>query len=235
MSEWKSKLNFGEPTHVEHKVGEATVKFYPVSVGMMFKLRRAAKPIAKAISVLTSGGGKDTGNIFREVGEPVMLDGKPLKLKDGQGGDRIVRDNETIAEAITPELAETRTRQRSEAIEDLIGALTDDENVKIIAEIIMDSMRMEGNDRPPASEFINQIELPILGELLMGVGKANKGVFGPLADKLSPAFTQAQGAIKARLSSEGSESSESDPSQTPTESGKTSPIASSSSESEATT
>lgn len=217
MSDWKSKLNFGEPTCVTCKVGESDIDFYPVSVGMMFKLRRLAKPLAQAISVLTAGGAKDTGQIYRQVGDPVRdADGKPIIVGEGDSATTI-RDTETIAEAITPELAELRSKQKTEAVESLVSACMDEDNLVIIGSIIMDSMRIPNADRPPAKEFINSIPTDKLPDLILGVGKANKGVFGPLAGKLSPLFTRAQQALDERLSDENEEQSKSERSETSSE------------------
>lgn len=168
--EWKKKLNFGEPTHSEltFEGAESPTKFFPVSVAMMFKLRRLAEPLARAISVLTNSKDQDNAHIHRKIG-------------DGE---------EILSEAIDPKLAELRSEERANAIATLISAATEDENMSIIGEIIMDSIRLE--DAPPPREFMNQIDLPQLGFFIKGVAIANKGVFGPLADRAEALFNQAQ-------------------------------------------
>lgn len=199
MSEWKKNLNFGDPTYTEQQVGEAVMKFYPVSVGMMFRLKRVVKPLARAIAVLTNSSDKDTGSIFRELGDPIEVEGKPFYFKDSNGNDRVLRDTESIVEPIDTKLAEVRTAQRAQAVEDLISALSDEETLKTVANIVMDSLRIPANERPPATEFINQIEGPILTQMIFGVVAANKGVFGPLAGKMESLFNRAQATVEAKL------------------------------------
>lgn len=210
---WKDSLNFGEPTASSHKVGGRDTDFFPVSVGMMFKLRRLAGPIAKALAILTAGSSKDTGHIYRQVGEPITDEnGKPILV--GQGDNvSTIRDTETIAEAITPDLAAFRSRERQGAVEDLLVALTEEKSLATMADIIMDSLRMPKADRPPASEFFGPegITTDLLPDLIAGVAKANKGVFGPLAEKLSPLFTQAQQVLEEKLSVENDAPDENDP------------------------
>lgn len=225
--DWKEQLNFGEPTYTEHKVGEKTLRFYPVSVGMVFELRRAAKPLAKAFATLTSGGKGDNSSVFREIGDPATdASGKPIKTSDGE----FVRDTETISEAISSELASLRMEQRSQAVEDLISALSDDENVEIVVKMVCNSLKI--TDPPPAKEFLSHVPAPEFAQMIFGVAKANKGVLGPLGKKMEEMFgdqniENAKENLRNNLKMTGQPE--------PRTSGEPSPKPSSSSQSEATT
>lgn len=224
---WKEQLNFGEPTYTDHEVGDGdnkrVMQFYPVSVGMMFKLRRAAKPLAKAFATLTSGGRSDNSQVYREIGDPAVDEkGRPLKTEDGE----FIRDTETIREAVSVELAKLRVDQRTQATEDLISALTDDENLDVVVRMIGDSLRIK--DMPPSKEFMEHVTAPVFAQMLVGVAKANKGVLGPLGEKLGD-------LLKGESVEEAKETLRDNLQLTPKDSGEPSQRPSSSSQSEDTT
>lgn len=209
---WKEKLNFGDDTSIQHEINGRPVAFYPVSYYMLSKLRKTAKPIGRALAILTTGSDKDTGNIFREFGNPYTDEkGQIIKIK-GRNGEQTLRDMETIAEAISPDLAITRAEQKAEAADLLLSVFTEPENLEMLAEVILDSLRWEKSERPPAKEFANEVTLPMLSQMIVGVCKANKGVLGPLGEKLGPLFSRAQSLVESKLPP--NESEQSNPEQT---------------------
>lgn len=196
MGDWKDTINFGDPTAIIHRVGNKDMEFKPISVGTMFKLRTMAKPIAKAFAVLTSSSAKDTASIFREFGDPLLDErNKPIMVEG-----KPVRNAETIVEAIDPKLAEMRTKSRSEAIEEIIAAISSDEGTDTLGKIIMESIGLTGNDAPPPKAFFDAITVDHLTALIVGVGKANKGVFGPLTEALTPVLTQVKAGVVEKVS-----------------------------------
>lgn len=182
MSDWKAKLSCFTPNYVEHQVGDDMLRFWPVSVGMVFELRRIGKPLAKSLSVLFDRHNSDQGT-------------HDILEKDEHGQDR----REMTIMPIAVEMAEMRHRQRSEAIEGLIESITSPENAEVIGKVIMDSLhevfpKGDKNNPPPAA-FIKELPTTALGAMLVGVAKANKDVLGPLTERV----TEATEAVVARI------------------------------------
>jgi len=191
MAAWNTQPCF-TPTFINHRVGEQDIKFYPVSLGMMFKLKAIATPIARSITTLFSKKDEDT---TRRI----------VSLKSG--------DSETHIGAVSTELATFRDTQQVEAIGKLVETLTDAETLKVLGEIVMDSMRElfppgSKKDWPPAAEFCNTVPLPAFGQMLVGVCQANKDVLGPLGETVKTAV----GSRLAEVVAKGSQ-----PSETPTD------------------
>jgi len=190
--DWQEKLSCFSPNFVEHEVGNQTLHFYPISVGMAFKLRVIGRPLAKSLSVLFGNKDQDHGT-------------KDVTVHNEYGSE----DRQIIIEPITEGLAKIRHAQRTESVEKLVEALTDDKNAAVVGEILMDSLRevftKNQPDRPPPSEFMRMMPLPVLGNMIMGLVKANKEVFGPLTDQVAAAASAAVNKIGAGVKTEPSE------------------------------
>lgn len=190
-------INFGESTAVLHTVGEREYEFYPISVGLMLKLRTLLGPIGKAIGVLTSGGPTDTGSIYREFGDPIKDEqGQVYRIKRKDGSEVLVRDSENIAEAISPELAMARSAERASAIESILNALFSDAAQESLAQMILDSLKERDTS---VSQFLKNCPAPMYIEFVLGMCKANKGVFGPLVDRLGPIWSRLDLKLQERL------------------------------------
>ena len=179
MANWQDKLSCFSPNYIEHTVVGQKLHFYPVSVGMAFKLRTIGRPLAKSLTVLFSSNDNDHGT-------------KDIQVQNDQGG----QDRQIIIEPITDGLARIRHDQKIEAVDSLIEALTSDENAKVMADIFMDSLREEfppekPNERPPGLEFMAKMPIAVLGGMSIGVMQANKDVFGPLTEKVAQAASAA--------------------------------------------
>ena len=172
MSDWQNNKAFiGGTNYEEREVNGEALRFYPVSVGVMFKLRRIAKPLAGALSVLFTSQNSDYGVIQRE-------------FDNG-------KSKETSTEAIPVKLAELRTRERADAIEKLVEAVTDPKNADVIGAVVIDSLRdvfpRRGpavRDNPKPGEWLESLGADTLVLLLRGVAAANKDVIGPLGDRV---------------------------------------------------
>lgn len=180
---WAGKLSCFSPNYVAHDVSGEELRFYPISVGLAFKLRTIGKPLARSLAVLFGNKDQDHGTKDTEV---TNTDGS--------------KDRQVSIEPITEGLAKIRFEQRVEAIDGIITALTDEQNAAVVGEIIMDSLadvfkKSERKEWPPVMEFINTMPLPVLGGMLMGVIKANQEVFGPLAGKVTEAAESAVARI----------------------------------------
>lgn len=170
--DWKAKIGCFTPNAITEKVMDKDVQFYPVSVGIMFELRTIARPLAKALGVLFSKNENDYAS-------------KNIIMPKSAGGN----DQEIAVEAISEGMAKLRHTQREDAIEGIVISLTEPQHIEVVGKIIMDSMREvfpPGDpNQIPAKQFMNDLPLPALTGCLIGVGKANKGVFGPLADQVA--------------------------------------------------
>lgn len=185
-SNWKAKASFLAPTYEVSLVQNESVRFYSISVGMAFKLRNAGKSLAKALALLFTDTKKDAGSVYRKF-----------------EGDSI--GFESINDPITEKMAVLRSNQQSQAVQDVVDALTDPENVTLIGEIILSSLRdtfKDSDDRPTAQEFMAELPLPVLTDMLLGVAKANKRVLGPLGQTLSDLWPEVQALIQKRLKPE---------------------------------
>lgn len=168
---------FFQSKHITHTVGDKEVKFYPVSIAVTFKLRKFAKQLSRAFAVLMANTDSD------------------LKTKDQVVEDKRedVTQRTFTNEGINPELARIRSDERAEAIEGLIDAFAGPENMAILAEIVMSSMReLYPHGKPPAydelpktpEEFCETMPLDAWPELITGMVKANAKVLGPLSKAL---------------------------------------------------
>jgi len=188
---WKSHPAFlGNVQYHEHVVMGKKLKFHPITVGALFRLRRLAPPLAKALTTLFEQNAKDSTTIQRSVTE-----------KDGSVA------NETVLEAINPQLAQLRSNQRAKAIQDFIEAFTDTENMNIVAEILIDSLRdlfpPGSSDNPSPEDFVNQLQASAFSEMLQGLAAANREVLGPLLEPLEALAKRAKDQTKDPEESQG--------------------------------
>ncbi len=173
--DWKDALCYSTPSFHEHSVNGKIQNFYPVSVGLLFKLKRTAKELTKAIS-----------DVFVSINKDIKITDSTTTNTIG-GVERIV-----VQEPISLAMAQYRDKQRADAWATGIDAFTDDETMKIIAEIIIDVLAdvfpKDANGIPAApttTEFLKATKLPTLIQMLVGVAKGNQDVFGPLGSKAS--------------------------------------------------
>jgi hypothetical protein len=166
-------LSFLTPNFITREVAGQSVRFYAVSTGMVFKLRRIGKPLAKGLAALF-GTKTDTDTTVRQS---------------------VFQDTfDTTTDAISPELAKLRYEQQQQAYEDILEGLLADENRETIGAIILDSIRRDAypdGDLPNPGEFLDSIPLTSISALVSGVMEANKGVFGPLELTVSSALSKA--------------------------------------------
>ena len=164
------------PTYITVEINGLDQHFYACSLGCAFRLKNIAKPIVKAMAtLLIDGGDTDQGMMKNES-----------FTKDES------LETVTAYQPIGAELADLRHKHKQEALDSLLDALLDPANKLVLAEVIVDSLRetykknSEGLvDEKDVRSFARDVDLPTFVECLKGVGKANIGVFGPLAQRLS--------------------------------------------------
>jgi hypothetical protein len=224
---WKDeKFSFLDARKVSHRVGDQDMDFYPVSLGVMIELRETAKLIGKAVAVLWSPTAGDSGTIER------------VFASDTQKG---VMDREVIVEAVRPETVKLRAEIKQKAVGDIIDGLMAPENVGNFGKLLMDSLRSmfpPGHpDNPSPGEFIRALDMPTIVEMTIGAAKANKGMFGPLVERIASMKDAILKGIEDKITAAGakppaSPSPSDDPGSTP---GSNSRINSSGSSNEGTT
>lgn len=161
---------------VDHQIeinGEKrTLCFYPIRPARLMFLRDVAGALLKALSTLFGAANRDDQ---RKEQQSFGTDGYVTKIKPPP-----------------TKLIELRKRHTDQAIEQLTTTLLHEENLKVLAMLIMDSLRDEypnGPDRP--EDFLEQTDMAILPQLLEGLAKGNAKVLGPLTGVL--------GNLKGRL------------------------------------
>jgi hypothetical protein len=175
--------------------------FYPISADLLFSLRALAPPLASAFSAFMEGGaGKDQRILERTWG-----------TKDAEefGSHREV-------EPVSVEVTAARIKQREKAIQDLIGALLGEDSKALIGQIICDSVRTRTDEQLPTAaeglEFFRRQNIESLKEYVEAVIEANRGVFGPLVERVSAMRTALGRRIEEALNASGRAGSQKSPS-----------------------
>lgn len=168
---------------IEHPVCGSPQNFYPVSVGTMFRLRGVAQALGAAFAVLFADQSRDTGSRREEV------------LDEGS----VVATNLNV-EAISPSLAEYRTNSRRGAIQSVIEAIMSESGMSVVAELVMDSMRDKfppnaSKSKEAIKEFTDSVTPAATYDMLVGLAKANKGMFGPLGEKMASLLGRVEEAL----------------------------------------
>lgn len=206
MSKWEEKFAFIPPKPHQHMVGGQPFNFYPASVGCLFQLKSVAKPISKSLAVLFAKKDNDNGTVERRFAS--------AEVKGSI-------DQEIIVDAVKPELLKLRLEQEAKAIEGLFEAISANETQDVLGTLIMDSLQemfpRGGSDNPPPQEFMRSklMNAERLVQFLVGVAKANKGMFGPLGDRVEDAFKVVSSALDQKLKEAGKVNTAAGTTQTP--------------------
>lgn len=185
------------PTYIEHKVGEETLRFYPLSVNMLWKMQSAVEPIAQALRLLSAGKNDCEQTIDQGVDEET-------------GERRVV----THIGAVKPEIAAMRETRMDDQIKKAMDTFFSNEMRAFVGELITDSLRddftraearnsgtttlmMEGSDEQPG------LDLTTLAGMIMGIVKSNQGVFGPFAQKIKDAVSARVGTALDEVTGPG--------------------------------
>lgn len=215
---WREKLTFLTPTYTVSEVAGHEVNFYPLSPGMLFKLRSIARPLSQAISVLFSDKSNDQARTQKDtVSAAATYTDEDGNVVDDPGG----RISTTTIEAVSTDMLIARSNMRERAIDSLLDAFMKPESMRVIAGIIWDSCR-EAFGRDWTDEDLDdflasdQVNAAYLSQFLLGVAKANLEVFGPTGGKVFAAFSKKlDDTLENNLVDESAASEESDPSTAP--------------------
>lgn len=163
-------LSFLSDRSVVHQVLGRDLKFYPISVWTVFRLKGISKTIAKTIATLFEGGDGLRSSDSKETVE---------------GGATGAYQRHRKLDAVAPNIFELRHTHKQVAIDDLVDTLMQEQNCFLLADLIIDSLRDEAKElRGMATDqkrkWLEEMGVDALMECLIGMSKANKAVFDPL-------------------------------------------------------
>jgi hypothetical protein len=179
--------SFLTPKFVEHEVNDETLNFYPVSISTAFQIKEVLKPLARSLSLAMINTDGDRG------------------YTDTRSEDGFVQ---TIVNPVSPEMAELRSKQKESAILDAIEALTERRSVTAIGRLIMDSLRDEFHGKKQEQKdvdlFMDSVDTTTLIQLLTGVAKANKRLFGPFGERIGEMIKVTMGSLEKTMEEQSS-------------------------------
>lgn len=163
------EYSFISPKSVEHEVNGKALDFYPLSMSLLFELRNLAKPVLESLHTLFSSRERDTPSSV------IRADGPEGGMRQELG-------------AVSPELAAQRTTEQERAVGRIVEALCDQRNQTVLCKIVLDSIRPREDELPTqkdAEKLQAALDLPTMVSMLVGVVKANAGVFGDLGERIA--------------------------------------------------
>lgn len=177
------KILFSKPEPVVVEVLGEPQNFYPISVKTVTKLRGIARPVGQALATLFAGN------------EDLVT----RKVDDQQGADKSLRRVTEIG-AVNAEVVKERNRARQDAVSTLIDTLLSDPASRILAEIIVDSMRDTFEKRPTMPSeldaIMEQIPADALPDIFKGIMEANKKLFAPLKERAADVSAALQSKLR---------------------------------------
>lgn len=181
-----NKLSFLSGSAVDHEVNGQSLRFYPVSVRLAFQMRNFLAPLAKALGILLQDDKEDT----RLTG----YENRSVRQADG------TEMHTTEMEPIRPEVLQQINARKDRAVDDLVAALTSEENARMFARLIMDALRDDFPRKPndaQVAEFLENMDASAFVEALTGFARANKKVFDPFLSKVAPKAREAAEGVAA--------------------------------------
>lgn len=183
---------FLTPKGICHEVNGIELMFYPISISTAFNLKQVARPLASSFATLMSDNSGDRGHTSM--------------TSKGQDGEDI---EQITVNPMSVELANLRASQKEKAILDFIEAFTEPRSTNVIIRVLMDSLRDEfprKQEQQDVEDFKDKLDTSTTMQLLHGVMKANKGVFGPFTKRIEALIHTA--TAKVTVSQEPNESQE---------------------------
>lgn len=179
------KRSYLTPSHITGRVGNETVMFWPISGRVAFKVRKVGEPITKVLSVLFQSKKADVGR--QTVQTPVFENGVLKGMAE-----------EVSEMASSADVLKFRADQMDRAVSQLWAAGMSDEVLDVLGEIVIDSAREEFKGWT-SQKLWNEIPITVIPAFISGVIDANKGVFGPLAQRLDGLKGQIEKAFNSKL------------------------------------
>lgn len=143
---------------VDSDNGPQEFRFYPPRMRVLIsgRMREIVEPITRALSTIFSKNDQDASRQ-----QEVSQDGTVT----------------TFVQGLNPEVIAVRDKQRGAAIRDALASLLDDKTRYHVGELLADSLRDEfSTDEAQRArqvrEFMDEVDLPTLAEMLKGYFKA---------------------------------------------------------------
>ena len=171
-----------------HTIKDQEVMFFPLPWSQLFKMREVITVVSSSIAMLASDTRNDTGSTQRVF----------EASQNHPGGQEIV------VEPANERVLAFRSEQQKEAIESIFGVITSDSTIRALTEMVMDSIEKDfwgDGGKTGFQEFHDRVPLPVFIDMIIGTFKANKGVLGPLAGRLTEQAKKAQDLVDAKLGS----------------------------------
>lgn len=178
----REKLSLLTRKAIDREIGGQMFTFYPISLGALADLRTVGIPIFKMVKSFFSRGSLNGAQTVDNV-----------KTADGA-----MQSTTHMAEP-SIELVRLKIEQEEKLLTDVVQALLGDETRMMLGRLLADSLREEFGPKPKADEvkaFIDEVELPVLVDMLGAFLEVNTSVFGPLAPKVREMVQERiQGAV----------------------------------------
>jgi hypothetical protein len=170
---------------IEKEIDGHTIKFRRISVGTLQKFRVVGEEVATLLALVFKDTSKDA---------KVEQIEQPTDKKDSTGASLATKSY--VQEDAKPAIIELRARQMREGIEGLLKALTKDEALDVLAEIIVASAfeEFEESDIP---KIKTELSPDLMVQFLCGAFEVSTGDFA----KLGKSWCQKNPQIKEILAS----------------------------------
>lgn len=163
---WTDTVSFlGGANFTKATVNGKEVKFYPISVNTLFRLKALGKPIAKALAVIMGDNTVETTLVNRHIND--------------DEGNSVMEEH---VKAIEADLLREKFNLREDTILSVIDAFLNEESRNLVGQVIVESIKDEFGEEtpPPAKEFMASLDLSTLVQLIVGVIGANAGALEPV-------------------------------------------------------
>lgn len=171
---FRDSIPFLQPRKCTYKVNGVDVTIYALPVSIIYELKTVVRPLARAITILSDANANDVGRQF-------------INFKDNSGDD-LETTGQTNQDAISIPLAELRERQKNQAIDNIVDAITSDANRHLLGKLLCTSIKDCFDEYPipndDITEFMDTIDIGSMVELCEGIFKINSGAFSPLWERV---------------------------------------------------
>lgn len=156
------------------------VEFRRIPVGILQKCRNLNESVAKALAM-----------VFRDTAKDVEINqvSVPSEKMDAEG--KPVMSTEFKQASINPSLASQRVAQTEAGIKSLIDALTSEDTMKIVSEIIVASAYKEFS-KEDTDKIKDNMDIGTVIQFLKGAFEASAGDYAKLGKSLFQANPQMQ-------------------------------------------
>lgn len=200
--------SFLKPKYITHPVNGAELKFFPMTLSLVIRLRAVGEPVIRMMSLLQE-----------KLLTKRNLYGQSFVDTSDAGGFRRI---ENSLQPISPEIFDRQRQEATTTVEQIITTVFNSETPMLLTEVCVDSLREEFPERGPSGkvgqehieEVHSTLDIGTLSQMLIGVGRANRKALGPFGDKLSQMWAASREPDKTASSPSG-EPSSSAPSNSP--------------------